>query len=58
MKILSTELQIQQAQREARQWRRIANRLYDVLTDPDTSAHQRHDTIEMYRNYAFEDDDE
>lgn len=58
MKILSTELQIQKAEREARQWHRIATRLYDALTDPDLSAHQRHDAIETYLNYHNPDDDD
>jgi hypothetical protein len=45
------------AEREARQWHRIATRLYDAHTDPDMSVHDRHDAIETYLNYHNPNDD-
>ena len=52
------EIRAMKAERQARQWHRIATRLYDALTDPDLSAHQRHDAIETYLNYHNPHDDD
>jgi len=57
MKVMSHQLQIDQARREARLWHRIANRLYDAHTDPDATPHDRHDAIETYLNYHNPHDD-
>ena len=62
MKIRSLESNMEiraiKAEREANQWHRIANRLYDALTDPDLSPHDRHDAIETYLNYHNPHDDD
>jgi hypothetical protein len=51
------EIRLMKAEREARQWHRIATRLYDAHTDPDLSAYDRHDAIETYLNYHNPNDD-
>lgn len=58
MKIMSTELRVQRAEREARLWHRIANRLYDTITDPDATHEDRADAIEEYLNYHNPIDDD
>lgn len=57
MKTGHIEVELMAARRLANQWHRIATRLYDALTDPDLSVHDRHDAIETYLNYHNPHDD-
>ena len=52
------EIKLIKTEREAYRWHRIANLLYDALTDPDLSPHDRHDAIETYLNYHNPHDDD
>ena len=52
------EIRLMKAEREARQWHRIATRLYDAHTDPDATPHDLHDAIETYLNYHNPDGDD
>jgi len=61
MKIMSRQVQIDNARREANRWRRISDQLFEALLARGTSEEDKEktlDAIETYLNYICTDDDQ